>query len=447
VKGTKAFILKEKLKRLKEALKIWNKEVFGFKDLRIDKTVKELNEVEELIANGEIDPFNLNSKELVTKFWEQIRSKESLLLQKSRTKWIQEGDANSRFFHSSIKGRRRRNQIVKLKKETTWLEGVDAIKQETKDHFSKHLSEEWSSRPFLQGINFKSLSADDNELLLAPFDESEVRDTIWSCDGNKSPGPDGFNLNFFKACWPIVKNDVMNFLGEFHANARLPKAVTASFLTLIPKKDHPQDLFDYRPICLIRSLYKILSKILANRLKRVLGKLISNCQSAFLPHRQIFDGIVVLNEVIDLANRRKDNCMLFKVDFERAYDTVSWGFLDRMMTKMGFSTDWMTWMRACIFESSMSILVNGSPTYDFKVGRGLRQGDPLSPFLFLIVDEGLAGMMNKAVAIGKFKGFKVNTNLHFHLLQFADDTIIMGEGCWQKFMDHQILTPRFQIGG
>ncbi|PNX63709.1 ribonuclease H, partial [Trifolium pratense] len=87
----------------------------------------------------------------------------------------------------------------------------------------------------------------------------------------------------------------------------------------------------------------------------------------------------------------------------------------------------MSWMRACIFESSMSILVNGSPTDDFKVGRGLRQGDPLSPFLFLIVAEGLAGMMNKAVDIGKFKGFKINANLHFQMLQFADDTIIMGE--------------------
>ncbi|PNX99941.1 cysteine-rich receptor-like protein kinase, partial [Trifolium pratense] len=445
VNGSKVFILKEKLKRLKEALKLWNKDVFGFKDLSIDNTVKELNEVEDLIAKGDVDPLTLNSKEMVTKFWEQIRSKESLLIQKSRTKWIQEGDANSRFFHSSIKGRRRRNQIVKIKKEAVWLEGVEAIKQETKDHFSKHLSEEWSSRPFLQGINFKSLSNEDNDLLLAPFDESEVKDTIWSCDGNKSPGPDGFNLNFFKACWVIVKFDVMNFLEEFHAKARLPKAVTASFLTLIPKKDHPQDLFDFRPICLIGSLYKILSKILANRLKRVLGKLISNGQSAFLPHRQIFDGVVVLNEVIDLAKRRKDKCMFFKVDFERAYDSVSWGFLDRMMTLMGFSAEWMSWMRACIFESSMSILVNGSPTDDFKVGRGLRQGDPLSPFLFLIVAEGLAGMMNKAVDIGKFKGFSINANLQFQLLQFADDTIIMGEGSWENLWTIKSLLRGFEL--
>jgi hypothetical protein len=181
-----------------------------------------------------------------------------------------------------------------------------------------------------------------------------------------------------------VKTDVLDFLREFHENAVLPKAATALFLTLTPKKDHPQDLFGYHPICLIGSLYKFLSKLLANRLKKVLGKLISPCQSAFLPNRQILNGVVVLNELIDLAKRRKDECLLFKVDFERAYDTVSLSFLECMMTKMGFSEGWLKWMRACIFESSMLILVNGSPTDDFKVCRGLRQGDPLFPFLFLI---------------------------------------------------------------
>jgi hypothetical protein len=295
VRGKKAYVLKETLKVLKEALKSWNKAVFGILDLNIDKTVKDLNDVEELLANCDSDQPLLNSKELVKKFWEQLHSKESLIRQKSRTKWIQEGDSNSRFFHASIKARQRRNNIFMLKRGEEWIEGVSEIKNEAKEHFSKQFLEEWSSRPFLNSLGFNSLSDDDNALLLAPFDEAEVKETIWSCDGNKSPGPDGFNINFFKSCWPIVKQDVMDFVCEFHENAVLLKAVTASFLTLIPKKDHPQGLFDYRPICLIGSLYKILSKLLANRLKQVLGKLISRCQSAFLPQRQILDGVVVLN--------------------------------------------------------------------------------------------------------------------------------------------------------
>ncbi|GAU49526.1 hypothetical protein TSUD_377390 [Trifolium subterraneum] len=309
------------MKRLKEALKKWNRDVFGFKDLCIDKTLRELNEVEDLIANGDVDPVDLNSKELVRKFWEQIHSKESLLRKKSRTKWIQEGDSNSHFFRSSIKGRHRRNQIVMLKKGEAWLEGVTTIKKEVKDHFVKLLSEHWNSRPFLQGVDFKSLSFDDNSFLLAPFDEAEVKQTMWSCDGVGK-----INL--------LLSNGFSTTTSDFRWG---------------------------------------------------------------------------------VGKRRKDNFLLFKVDFERAYDTVSWGFLERMMSKMGFSEGWLKWMRACIFESSMSILVNGSPTEDFKVGRG------------------------------RFRGYKINPNLHFQLLQFADDTTIMGEGSWENFWTIKSMLRGFEL--
>ncbi|CAJ2637160.1 unnamed protein product [Trifolium pratense] len=237
----------------------------------------------------------------------------------------------------------------------------------------------------------------------------------------------------------------MNFVEEFFVNAVLPKAITSSFLTLIPKKDHPESLSDYRPICLIGCLYKILSKLLANRLKRVLGKLISPCQSAFLPSRQILDGVVVLNEIIDLAKRRKDRCMFFKVDFEKAYDTINWNFLERMMIKMGFAEGWMKWIRACIFNSSMSVLVNGSATEDFKVCRGLRQGDPLSPFLFLIVAESLTGLIKRAVEIGKFQGYKVTDSLQFQILQFADDTILVGEDSWNNLWTIKSVLRGFEL--
>jgi hypothetical protein len=155
--------------------------------------------------------------------------------------------------------------------------------------------------------------------------------------------------------------------------------------------------------------------------------------------------VVVLNEIIDLAKRRRDECLLFKVDFERAYDTISWQFLDSMMVKMGFAEGWLKWIRACIFESSMSVLVNGSPSIDFKVGRGLRQGDPLSPFLFLIVAEGLTGMMKKAVDIGKFRAFHISPNIQFQMLQFADDTIIMGEGSWNNLWTIKSMLRGFEL--
>ncbi|PNX74944.1 cysteine-rich receptor-like protein kinase, partial [Trifolium pratense] len=214
VKGKKAFVVKEKLKLLKECLKSWNKEVFGILDLNIDKTVQELNEVEGLLA-GEDVVMDLVRKDVLNKeFWQQLHYKESMLKQKSRIRWVKEGDSNTRFFHATIKGRRRRNQLTALKEGGSWIQGA--------------------------GLTFKNLSVDDNDILMAPFSIVEVRDSILSSDGNKCPGPDGFNFNFLKNSWSVVQKDMMEFLHEFHRNATLPKAITASFLALIPKKDHPQ---------------------------------------------------------------------------------------------------------------------------------------------------------------------------------------------------------------
>jgi hypothetical protein len=273
-------------------------------------------------------------------------------------KWVKEGDSNSKFFHESIKRRRRRrNQLVALKDSDRWVQGVKDVKGLVRNFFENNFRERWGIRPNLNnGIQFQSLSAEDNLLLMSPISIEEVKEVIWNSDGNKCPRPDGFNFKFLQACWDIIKDDIMEFLHEFFENAKLLNAFTAYFLTLIPKKDYPRALSVDRPICLINSMYKVLSKILAGRLKQVLGKLISKVQSAFLPNRQILDGVLVVNELLDLAKRRKDKRLRFKVDFERAYDTVNWNFLDYMMVRMGFDEGWMRWIRACVFQSSMSVL-------------------------------------------------------------------------------------------
>ncbi|GAU42680.1 hypothetical protein TSUD_131080 [Trifolium subterraneum] len=132
-------------------------------------------------------------------FWDELHYKESLLKQKSRMRWAEDGDANSRYFHASLKGRRRRNQMVTIEKGDEWLQGVDCIKNEVKQHFEKTFSEEWLNRPFLSGVDFNVLNDEDSALFLEPFGEEEVMEVIWSSDGNKTPGPDGFNFNFLKA--------------------------------------------------------------------------------------------------------------------------------------------------------------------------------------------------------------------------------------------------------
>lgn len=148
-------------------------------------------------------------------------------------------------------------------------------------------------------------------------------------------------------------------------------------------------LGDYRPISLIGCYYKIITKVMAHRVKKVVGKLIGDVQNAFIEGRYILDGVLIANETMDFLKKTKKKSLIFKVDFEKAYDSLNWDFLSEIMRCMGFGSKWCKWVEACLQSASVSILVNGSPTKEFTMGRGVRQGDPLAPFLFILAAEGL----------------------------------------------------------
>ncbi|XP_058752759.1 uncharacterized protein LOC131625939 [Vicia villosa] len=192
-------------------------------------------------------------------------------------------------------------------------------------------------------------------------------------------------------------------------------------------------------------MYKVVTKLLAGRLKKVLLSIISNCQSAFVPGRQLLDGVLVANEVVDYARKEGSKCIPFKVDFEKAYDKVSWNFLRYMMQRMDFGHRWLKWMELLVFNSNMSILVNGSPTKEFTVSRGLRQGDPLSPFIFVLVAEGLAGLVKKSIEVGDFQRFEIKRSCGVDILQFADDTLLVGEGSWKQIWAIKVVLRAFEV--
>ena len=191
---------------------------------------------------------------------------------------------------------------------------------------------------------------------------------MWDCENFKCPGPDGVNLGFIKDFWDILKDDLMRFLSEFHRNGRLAKGINNTFIALIPKVDSPQSLNNFRPISLVGSMYKILAKVLANRLRSVIGSVVSESQSAFIKGRQILDGIITANEIVDEVHRRKKELILFKVDFEKAYDSIDWGYIVEVMLKMGFPNLWRKWIKECIGSATASVLVNRSPTDEFSLG-------------------------------------------------------------------------------
>ena len=214
----------------------------------------------------------------------------------------------------------------------------------------------------------------------------------------------------------------------FHATGSIPKGCNASFIALIPKIKDPSKLEQYRPISLVGVLYKIIPKVLANRMKKVMPAIIDDNQSAFLKGRGILDSVLTANEVLEELRKKRRSGLCLKVDFEKAYDSVRWEFLYDMLSKMGFHSLWISWIRGCMDSATVSVLVNGSPTEEFKPTRGLRQGDPLAPFLFLVVVEGLAGIVREALKVNMLTGLKIGRKEEeVCILQFADDTLFFCE--------------------
>lgn len=202
------------------------------------------------------------------------------------------------------------------------VEGVQPIRNVVFSHFSKHFETLNTVMPGVDNLAFKTLSYAKGGSLIKPFYIEEVKVAVWDCDSDKSPGPDGVNLGFIKKNWQILKDDIMRFISEFHHNGKLSKGINYTFIALIPKVDSPQKLNNFQPISLVGSMYKILAKVLANRLKLIVGTVKSETETAFVKDKQILDEILIANEVVDEARRSKKELMVFKVDFEKAYDLL-----------------------------------------------------------------------------------------------------------------------------
>ncbi|GAU21871.1 hypothetical protein TSUD_33680 [Trifolium subterraneum] len=429
VDGWMGFVLKEKLKGLKAHLRVWHKQEYGGLETRIEELKVEIGDLD---CKGE--EVGLNTQEIERRkekfgvLWKLLKSKEALMFQRARSKWFKEGDANTKFFHGSVKSRVKSNLISALRVDNIWLDSPISIKEAVHSFFENHVSSSHIVRPHLEGVNFPTISEADNSILISSFTLEEIQEVVSASDGNKCPGPDGFNYAFLKKFWELLKGDIRIMFDQFHGNSCLPKSFLSYFVTLVPKVSSPNSLSDFRPISLLGCLYKLIAKVLAKRLAKVIDKVISSNQSAFIKGRNLVDGVLVVNEVVELAKKTKRECLIFKVDFEKAYDSVDWGFLEYMLVRCGFCAKWIGWIGVCIFAGNLSVLVNGSPSPEINIQRGLKQGDPLAPFLFLLVVEGFSGVMRRAMHLNLFKDFTMGRSpVVISHLQYADDTLCIGE--------------------
>ena len=337
--------------------------------------------------------------------------------QKSRELWLKEGDKNTNFFHKMTNARRRRNFIAKIRVNDELLTEEDGIKEGVASAFCRILSESGEWRLTIGIPTFDSLPSDDAEGLETPFSEEEVLVGLFDLCGDKALGMDGFIMAFWKFCWDFVKREVMGFFAEFHDVGSFERSLNTMFIVLVPKKGGAYDLKDFRPISLVGGLYKLLAKVLANKLKKVVDKFVSNFQHAFVVGRQILDAFSIENEAIDSRIKGKLKEVICKLDIKKAYDHVNWNFVLALLEKMGFGFKGIGWIRWCIFTVRSSILVNGSPFGFFQSSRGLRQGDPMSPYLFILAMEAFSCILIRAKEEGFFEGFLDEVEALFMRLQ------------------------------
>ncbi|GKD91967.1 putative RNA-directed DNA polymerase, eukaryota, reverse transcriptase zinc-binding domain protein, partial [Tanacetum coccineum] len=322
--------------------------------------------------------------------------------------------------------------------EGNWITNPCLIKDAFLQFYKRKFQAQDSQVMFSNLPHSHSLNCMDRETLERQVTLEEIKEAVWDGESSKAPGPDGYSFAFVKKYWGTIQKDLYDFVNLFFASCVMPNGANSSFFTLIPKVNNPTLITDFRPISLIGIHYKIIAKILANRLSKVIDKIVSKEQSAFIAGRQILDGPVILSEIIEWYKKRKKKLLIFKVDFEKAFDSISWNYLIHILDSFGFGNKWCSWIKACLNSSRASILINGSPTSEFSIKRGLRQGDPLSPFLFILVMEGLHNAFEEAVGNGLITGVNIkNSTINVSHLFYADDVIITTD--WNaKDMDNII---------
>ncbi|KAA3481346.1 reverse transcriptase [Gossypium australe] len=422
--------LVDKLRNLQIGLTKWANTI---KDKKGELRKRLTKELETLIKEDRDD--ETLSKIIDTKIHlnMEIEKDEAYWEQRARVNWLRYGDRNTTFFHNCATTRRRANSISKLTLDNgKEINEESAIQEEAKLYFEDLFTSKGVANPreILEGIEGR-ISVEVNERLQAPFKEEEVRLALKGMGPTKAPGPDWFPVIFFQKYWYIVGKEVLGYcLGVLNEGREVVSTNTTN-IVLIPKVHKPTSLVNFRPISLCTVLYKIVAKTIANRMQDVMAICIDQVQSAFVPGRLISDNILLAYEILHTFRQKrtgKKGYMAVKLDMSKAYDRVEWDFIKEVMNKIGFTSNWIELIMRCVTSVPYAVIINGSRGRNFKPSRGLRQCDPLSPFLFLICSEGLSTLMR----IAKKKGFIIGAKASrkgpeiSHLL-FADDCMMFGE--------------------
>lgn len=437
----------KKLKELRRFLKRWAKDNFGNV---ITEKKDHLQNIQFLDAIRDSRPLTVDEESsrraYLIKLERCQRSEEMMWAQRSKAKWLKEGDSNSAYFHRMATQRKRTNHISFIHDEVGSSTNQRQISQAFTEFFRNSIGNEHCASVQANWELLFTHNQVDMRSLEEPFTLDEIREAVFSMGSDKAPGPDGFPALFFQHYWDMVKNDLWAIFLELQEGSLDLARFNSAFIALIPKKQGANRTSDFRPISLLNTVFKIITRVLANRLRGYMPLLIEESQSAFMRGKSTLDSVATAQEILSACHHKKWNGFFLKLDFAKAFDSMGWSFLEEVLKARGFGTKWIQWIKSCLQEADSQVIVNGIPGPHIRCKRGLRQGDPLSPFLLVIGIDVLARILNRAVNNGfiqRVGGFP--NNVHISCLQYADDTLLLAPTDTRSLKKHQNTSHLFRV--
>ncbi|KAA3455720.1 reverse transcriptase [Gossypium australe] len=444
---TSSASLVEKLELLQTCMKKW---ACGVKSKKGGLMKKLTEELEGLLKSERDDDTMARIIDTKIHLNMEIDKDEMYWEQRARANWLKMGDRNIAYFHKCATTRRRANTINKLVLDDgREISNSTEINEAATEFFEDLFTSRGCGNPHkvLEGIR-PNISHEINDRLLSPFREEEIWLALNGMGPTKAPGSDGYPALFFQKFWHIVGKEVTEFCLDVLNGVRGAEQINITEIVLIPKILNPTSMVNFRPISLCTVLYKMVAKAIVNRLQDVMGLCIDEVQSAFVPGRLITDNVLVAYEILHIFRKKrtgKKGYIALKLHMSKAYDRVEWEFIKQVMIRMGFAERWVDLIMKCISSVSYAVNSNSYRGRIFQATRGLRQGDPLSPLLFLFCSEGLSSLMRTTKGNGEVKGAKASRRGPeiSHLL-FADDCMLFGEATDQWARNMKNILQEYQ---
>ena len=439
IDGTPTYRLFRKLSRLRNHLASWSKVHFGNATRNVELERRALSRIVSLAD----DPESHEARDARLRLQIALQHEEMVRRQESRVKWLNLGDANTGFFHRMAALNDVRNSISSITHDGVVISDPEAITRAAVLHHSSVIDQGFSSVPPPPDLGSRAISGAQNLDLLAPISLAELRQVVFASKMDSAPGMDGFNHVFFREAWLVVRYDLLKALNHVLRTGQVLKEMNQTLISLIPKGPSTETFADYRPISVCTVPYRLLSKVLAARLRPLLSGFVSQAQSAFIKGRSISEPILLANEIISRSHREslKDPFMCLKIDLAKAFDSVDWQYLLGIMQQLGFSARWCSLISSMI-NANFRIKMNGGVSEIYYPSNGLRQGDPLSPYLFVIAMEGFSRMMERGVRAGMISPVRRRREHISHTL-YADDLMIFSRTTTHSATSIRLVLDRF----